>query len=177
MLTPNYRIPFSVVANLTKSLTLVMLVLKRCCIGTFLFYVNCRVMGPLLILVCPCLRENVIVTGKIVSFLCSLVNVILKNVIGFFFGNQISNWRSLKKRYYWPTFTFFSHQGNDTKICTYFTYIHTRILLTLLTFLPYQFCKNYEFIMHGFSLVRHLVLILIRAILEQSINNKMVSEI
>ena len=40
--------------------------------------------------------------------------------------------------------------------------------------MPYQFWKKYEFIRHGFSLVWFLVLILIRAILEQSINNKMV---
>ena len=44
-------------------------------------------------------------------------------------------------------------------------------------FLPYQFWKKYEFIGYGFSLVWVLVLILIRAILEQSINNKMVSKI
>ena len=37
--------------------------------------------------------------------------------------------------------------------------------------------KKYEFIRYGFSLVWVLVLILIRAILEQSINNKMVSKI
>ena len=44
-------------------------------------------------------------------------------------------------------------------------------------FLPYQFWNNYEFFMYGFSLVRLLVLILIHAILEQSINNKMVIKI
>ena len=37
--------------------------------------------------------------------------------------------------------------------------------------------KKNEFIWYGFSLVWFPVLILIRAILEQSINNKMVSEI
>ena len=37
--------------------------------------------------------------------------------------------------------------------------------------------KKYEFIRFGFSLVWDLVLILIRAILEQSINNKMVSKL
>ena len=36
---------------------------------------------------------------------------------------------------------------------------------------------EYEFIRYGFSLVWVLVLILIRVILEQSINNKMVSKI
>ena len=56
-------------------------------------------------------------------------------------------------------------------------YINTRILLTLLTFLPYLFCKNYEFIMYDFSMVWLLVLICFRAILEQSINNKMVGKL
>ena len=37
--------------------------------------------------------------------------------------------------------------------------------------------KKYEFIRYGFFLVWVFVLILIRAILEQSINNKMVSKI
>ena len=37
--------------------------------------------------------------------------------------------------------------------------------------------KKYKFIRYGFSLVWVMVLILIRAILEQSINNKMVSKI
>ena len=44
-------------------------------------------------------------------------------------------------------------------------------------FLPYQFYQNYEFIVHGFSFVRVLVLILTRAILDQQMNNKLVSKI
>ena len=40
-----------------------------------------------------------------------------------------------------------------------------------------NFEKKYEFIRYGFSLVWDLVLILIRAILEQLINNKMVIKI
>ena len=45
-------------------------------------------------------------------------------------------------------------------------------------FFPYQFWKKkYEFIRYGLSLVWFLVLIRIRAIFEQSINNKMVSKI
>ena len=40
-----------------------------------------------------------------------------------------------------------------------------------------NFEKKYDFIKYGFSLVWVLVLILIRAILEQSMNNKMVSKI
>ena len=55
-------------------------------------------MGPLLVLVSPCFRENVVVTCKIVSFLCSLDNLLQKNVTVFFFGNQISKWRSFEKK-------------------------------------------------------------------------------
>ena len=55
-------------------------------------------MGPLLVLVSPCFRENVNVSCKIMSFLYSLDNFLLKNVIVFIFGNQISEWRSVEKR-------------------------------------------------------------------------------
>ena len=84
---------------------------------------------PLLVLVSPCFRENVIVTCKIVSFLCSLAYFFLKNVIVFFFfGNQISKCRSFEKRAIFDLlFTFFNHQGNDTKIPSAhisLTYIH-----------------------------------------------------
>ena len=44
-----------------------------------------RVMGSLLALVFPCLRKTVIVTCKIVSFLCSLDSFLLENVIVFIF--------------------------------------------------------------------------------------------
>ena len=95
-------------------------------------------MGPLLVLVCPCFRENVIVTCKIVSFSWSLVYFLLKNVIIFYFGNQISKWCSFKKKrgLFLPTFYISSHQGERHKnsLSAYLTYIHTRILLTLLTF-------------------------------------------
>ena len=47
-------------------------------------------MGPLLVLVSPCFKENVVVTCKIGSFLCNLDNLLQKNVIVFFFENQIS---------------------------------------------------------------------------------------
>ena len=136
-------------------------------------------MGPLLVLVCPCLRENVIVTCKTVSFLCSLDHFLLKNTIVCFFGNQISRWRSFEKRAIFDLlFTFLvTREKTQNTFSTYLIYIQTRILLTLLTFLPYQFCKNYESTMYSFSLVWLLVLILFRAILEQSINNKMVSKI
>ena len=95
-----------------------------------------REMGPLLILVSLCFRKNEIVTCKIVTFLCSFDNFLPKNVIVIFFGNQISIWRSFEKRAIFDLFfSFFSHQGKDTKIPSAhisLTYIH--ILLTLLTF-------------------------------------------
>ena len=65
-------------------------------------------MGPWLVLVSPCFRENAVATCKIGSFLCSLDNVLQKHVIVFFFGNQISKWRSFEKKgYFWPTFHIF----------------------------------------------------------------------
>ena len=137
-------------------------------------------MGPWLVLVSPCFRENVVATCKIGSFLCSLDNLLQKNVIVFFFGNQISKWRSFEKRVIFDLlFTFFSHQGKVTKIPSAhisLTYIHV-FCSPYWLFLPYQFCKKYEFIRYGFSLVWVLVLILICAILEQSMTNKMMSKI
>ena len=96
-------------------------------------------MGPWLILVSPCFRENVVATCKIGSFLCSLDNLLQKNVIVFFFGNQISKWRSFEKRAIFDLlFTFFSHQGKVTKISSArisLTYIH----IFCSPYLPYQF--------------------------------------
>ena len=137
-------------------------------------------MGPWLVLVFPCFRENVVATCKIGSFLCSLDNLLQINVILLFFGNQISKWRSFEKRAIFDLlFTFSSHQGKVTKIPSAhisLTYIHV-FCSPYWLFLPHQFGKKYEFIRYGFSLVWVLVLILICAILEQSINNKMVSKI
>ena len=137
-------------------------------------------MGPWLVLVSPCFRENVVATCKIGSFLCSLDSLLQKNVIVFFFGNQMSKWRSFEKRAIFDLlFTFFSQQGKVTKIPSAhiaLTYIHV-FCSPYWPFLPFQFWKKYEFIRYGFSLVWVLVLILISAILEQSINNKMVSKI
>ena len=95
-------------------------------------------MGPLLLfVVSPCFRE-------IVFFVCvcSLENLLQKNVVVFFFENQISQWRSFEKK--GLLFTYFSHfvsyQGH--------TYIHshTCILLTLLTFFFFFFfcLTNFE---------------------------------
>ena len=94
-------------------------------------------MGPLVVLVSPCFKETVVITCKIGSFLCNLDNLLQKNVIVFFFENQISKWCSFEKRAIFDLlFTFSSYQGKVTKnsFSTYFTHIHTCILLTLLTF-------------------------------------------
>ena len=96
-------------------------------------------MGTLFVLVSPCFRENVVVTCKIVSFLCSLDNLLQKNVIVFFFENQISKWRSFEKKkgYFWPTHIF-SHQGKVTKVPS------AHISLTYL----HVFCSPYWLFLH-----------------------------
>ena len=104
-------------------------------------------MGPLLVLVSSCFRETVVVTCKIGSFMCSLDNLLLKNVIVFFFKNQISKWRSFEKRAIFDLlFTFFTYQGGGevtkNSFSTYLTHIHIWILLTLLTFSLTNFEKK-----------------------------------
>ena len=87
-----------------------------CAVIKLQFYINscfkgCG-MGTLFVLVSPCFRENVDVTCKIGSFLCSLDNLLQKNVVVFFFENHILKWRSFEKRAIFELlFTFFSHQG------------------------------------------------------------------
>ena len=74
-------------------------------------------MGPWLVIVSPCFRENVVATCKIGSFLCSSDNLLQNNLIVLFFGNQISKWCSFEKRAIFDLlFTFSSHQGKVTKI-------------------------------------------------------------
>ena len=66
-------------------------------------------MGPLLVLVCPGFRKNVVVICKIGSFLCSLDNLLQKNVIVFFFLEiKFQNGAHLKKGYFDLLFAFFS---------------------------------------------------------------------
>ena len=113
---------------------------------------NCRKcvkgcgMGTLVVLVSPCFRENVVATCKIGSFLCSLDNLLQKNVIVFFSGSQISKWRSFEKRAIFDLlFTFFSHQWKITKIPSAhisLTYIHTCIMFILLTFFALPVLKK-----------------------------------
>ena len=102
-------------------------------------------MGPWPVLVSPCFRENVVATCKIGSFLCSLDNLLQKNIIVFFFGNQISKWCSFEKRAIFDLlFTVCSHQGKVTKIPSAhisLTYIHV-FCSPYWLFLPYQFWKK-----------------------------------
>ena len=90
-----------------------------------------------------------------------------------------------KKAIFDLLFTSFSHQGKVTKIPSAhisLTYIHV-FSSPYWLFLPYQFWKKKKkktiriYHVYGLSLVWFLVMILIRAILEQPINNKMVTKI
>ena len=95
-------------------------------------------MGPWLVLISPCFRENVDATCKIGSCLCSL-----DNLIHLIFGNQISIWRSFEKKGIF--LTYFSHflvtreklqkflqHISHSHTCTYFAH-------PIDFFLPYQF--------------------------------------
>ena len=84
-------------------------------------------MGPWLVLVSPCFRENVVATCKMESFLCSLDNLLQENVIVFFFGNQFSKWRSFEKKR--AILTYFSHflvtRGKLQKFLQHISHLHT----------------------------------------------------
>ena len=107
-------------------------------------------MGPWLVLVSACFRENVVATSKIGSFLCSLDNLLQKNLTVLFFGNQISKWRSFDKRAIFDLlFTFFSHQGKVTKIPSAYISL-TCIYIFCSAYWPFfcltNFEKKYKFI-------------------------------
>ena len=111
-------------------------------------------MGPLLVLVSPCFRENVVATCKIGYFLYSLDNLLQKNVIVFFFGNQISKWRQFEKKMLFLTYfshflvtreklqKFFQHISHSH---TYMYFAHPFDHLYLTNFEQ----KKYEFIRYG----------------------------
>ena len=103
-------------------------------------------MGPWLVLVSPCFRENVVATCKIGSFLCSLNNLLQKNVIVLFFGNQISKWRSFEKRAIFDLLlTFSSHQGKVTNFLQHISQTHTYTYFAhLLTFFALPILKKYK---------------------------------
>ena len=114
-------------------------------------------MGTLFVLVSPCFRENVVVTCKIGSFLCSLDNLLQKNVIVFFFGNQISKWRSFETRAIF--LTYFSHflvtREKLQKFLQHISYSHAYMYFAhpIDFFCLTNFEKNTNFIRYGFSLV------------------------
>ena len=80
-------------------------------------------MGPWLVLVSPCFRENVVATCKIVSFLCSLDNLLQKNVI---FSSLMWKKRAILDL----LFTFFSHQGKVTKTSLFLQNFFTKFLFS-----------------------------------------------
>ena len=83
-------------------------------------------MGSWLVLVSPCFRENVVATCKIGSFLCSLDNFLQKNVIVFFFGNQISKWRSFEQRAIFDLlFTFLVTRESYKNFLQHISHSHT----------------------------------------------------
>ena len=83
-------------------------------------------MGPWLVLVSPCFRENVVATCKIGSFLCSLDNLLQKYVIVLFFGNQISKWRSFEKKVIFDIlFTFLVTREKLQKFLQHISHSHT----------------------------------------------------
>ena len=112
-------------------------------------------MGPWLV-VSPCFRENVVATCKIESFLCSLDNLLQKNVIVFFLGNQISKWRSFEKR---AILTYLSHflvtRETLQKFLQHISHSHTYTYFAhpIDFFCLTNFEKKNEFIRYSFSLV------------------------
>ena len=103
-------------------------------------------MGTLLVLVSPCFRENVAVTCKIGSFLCSLDSLLQKNVLVFFFGNQNSKWRLFEKGAIFDLlFTFFSHQGKLQKFLQHISHSHTYMNFAHpIDFFAIQILKNIQ---------------------------------
>ena len=85
-------------------------------------------MGPWVVLVSPCFRENVVATCKIGSFLCSLDNLLQKYVVVFFLEIKFQNGAHLKKGLFLTYFSLFLvTQLKVTKIPSAhisLTYIH-----------------------------------------------------
>ena len=89
------------------------------------FFKGCG-MGPWIVLVSPCFRENVVAIFKIGSFLYSLDNLLQKNVIVLFLGNQISKWRSFEKRAVFDLlFTFLVTREKLQKFLQHISHSHT----------------------------------------------------
>ena len=120
-------------------------------------------MGPSLVLVSPCFRENVIATCKSGSFFCSLDKLLQKNVVVLgFLEIKFQNGAHLKKGLF---LTYFSHflvtREKLQKFLQHISYSHTYTHVfcsPYWLFLPHQFWTKYEFIRYGFSLIWILVL-------------------
>ena len=113
-------------------------------------------MGPWLVLVSPCFRENIVATCKIGSFLCSLDNLPLKDVIVFpFLEIKFQNGAHLKKGLF---LTYFSHflvtREKLQKFLQHISQTHTYTYFAHpIDFFALPILKKYEFIRYGFSLV------------------------
>ena len=126
-------------------------------------------MGPLLVLVSPCFTENVVVTCKIGSFLCSLDNLLRKNVIVFFFENQISKWRSFEKGLFLTYFSYFIVTREKLqKFLQHISHSHTYMYFAhpIDFFFASPILKKYELIRYGFSLVCFLVCVVISTFIQ-----------
>ena len=108
-------------------------------------------------------------------FLCSLDNLLQKNRNCFLFLEiKFQNGAQLKKMLF---LTYFSHfLVTREKLQKFLQHIsHSRTYMHFAHPIDFFALPILKIIRYGFSLVCVLVLILIRAILKQSINNKMVS--
>ena len=114
-------------------------------------------MGPWLVLVSPCFRENVVATCKIGSFLCNLDNLILKNVIVFFFWKSNFKMRSFEKEGLFLTYfsRFLVTREKLQKLLWHISHSHTYTYFAhpIDIFALPILKKKYEFIRYGFSLV------------------------
>ena len=86
----------------------------------------------------PCSGKMYFSLCKIVAFLCNLCNFLLKDIIYFFFRNQISKWSPFERRVIFDLFFTFH-------ISHFHKYTHFAYSID-------HFCKN-DFITYGFSLV------------------------
>ena len=114
-------------------------------------------LGPWLVLVFPCFRKNVVATGKIESFLCSLDTLLQKKQLFSFLEIKFQNGAHLKKGLF---LAYFSHfLVNREKLQKFFRHIshsHTNTYFahTVDFFaLPILKKTKYEFIRYGVSLV------------------------
>ena len=112
-------------------------------------------MGPWLVLVSPCFRQNIVATCKIRYFLCSLYNLLQKNVIVFFLEIKFQNGAHLKKGLF---LTYFSHflvtREKLQKFLQHISQTHTYMYFAHpIDFFAIPILKKYEFIRYGFSLV------------------------